>query len=543
MLKELTLEYRDRGFDTVSVTTPVQTISNAIVKIQIFEGTLASIKITGNHYFSSNNIMRSLPGLKTNIILNSKLFQPELDRANANQDRQVYPQIGEGPDTDTTALTLVVKDRLPLHAKVELNNQNSPGTPDLRVNSSAVYNNLWQLDHSLGVQYSFSPELYKQGSQWNFYDLPLVANYSAFYRLPLGNPGSIADVVAANPGSFGYNEGTRKFNLPAPSGLPELNLYASRSTIDTGVEAGMIQSVLDIPGVRQVTQQNFQQDLTVNEDVGFRLSGPLPQAFSWSSTWSSGLDLKTYELTSAKTNVFNFAEFTFDQNGNPLPPIISSVSSPVPLTMHFLQYLPVAFHYDGSMRDPLGTTAFDLGLSVNAWHSGSLQNLQNITGSTQSRGHWVILTPSLSRDINIHENWILSLRADGQWASEPLISNEQFGAGGIASVRGYHEGEIFGDTGWHVSVEQKTPPHIVGFVNGNVPLTIRGSIYMDYAQTFLLDPQGRPARTPLWGTGFGVVGSIGTDWEARFWFSLPLLNAGTVERDQPFFNFSLTAQF
>ena len=32
MLKELTLEYRDRGFDTVSVTTPVQTISNGIIK-------------------------------------------------------------------------------------------------------------------------------------------------------------------------------------------------------------------------------------------------------------------------------------------------------------------------------------------------------------------------------------------------------------------------------------------------------------------------------------------------------------------------------
>ena len=185
MQKELTMEYRLRGFDTVSVTIPQQRMTNSMLKLAIFEGTLASIRIHGNRYFSSNNVMRALPGLKTNIVLNSKTFQPELDRANANQDRQIYPQIGQGPDVDTTALDLMVKDRLPLHAKVELNNQSSPGTPDLRVNTSAVYNNLWQHDHSLGVQYSFSPETYKAGDQWDFYDRPLVANYSAFYRMPL----------------------------------------------------------------------------------------------------------------------------------------------------------------------------------------------------------------------------------------------------------------------------------------------------------------------------------------------------------------------
>ena len=124
-----------------------------------------------------------------------------------------------------------------------------------------------------------------------------------------------------------------------------------------------------------------------------------------------------------------------------------------------------------------------------------------------------------------------------------MISNEQFGAGGIASVRGYHEGEVFGDTGWHVSLEQKTPPHVVGMVAGQLPLTVRGSVYMDYAETYLLDPQGRDGRTALWGVGFGTVASLGSYWEARFLFSLPLLDAGTINAHEPFFNFALTAQF
>ncbi len=54
------------------------------------------------------------------------------------------------------------------------------------------------------------PQQYKTGNQWPFYDLPLVANYSAFYRLPLDNPSSIENVIANNPGNFGYDEATRQ---------------------------------------------------------------------------------------------------------------------------------------------------------------------------------------------------------------------------------------------------------------------------------------------------------------------------------------------
>jgi hypothetical protein len=59
----------------------------------------------------------------------------------------------------------------------------------------------------------------------------------------------------------------------------------------------------------------------------------------------------------------------------------------------------------------------------------------------------------------------------------------------------------------------------------------------------LLDPLGRPGSTALWGTGFGGVAAIGSYWEARFLFSVPLLKTSTTGAYEPFFNFSLTAQF
>jgi len=539
---DMQMEYRNRGFPTVTVTIPQQQLTDGIVKIRVFEGRLSDILVTQNRYFSSNNVMRALPGLRTNIILNSALFQAELDRANANQDRQIYPMLQPGPEENTTALNLQVKDRLPLHAKVELNNQNTPGTPDLRLISSASYQNLWQLGHSVGVQYSFSPESYRTSGQWPFYDLPLVANYSAFYRLPLGNPEPVAEAVARQPESFGYDEASRKFRLPPSSGAPELNFYASGSTDDTGLMTVNQKTLVETDAVT-VQRKDVQQDLTVNGDVGFRLSEPLPSAGGFRSTVSVGPDWKSYSFNSVKTNSFIFTTIIRDQNNNPVQTNVAVDISPVPQTDRLLDYVPVAARYDASLSDGLGTTRFGLGVSANAWYSGSQSNLQIISLSKESTGHWVALTPSLVRDLRLWTNWVMTVRADGQWASQPLISNEQYGLGGVNTIRGYHEGEVYGDTGWHVSIEQGTPTRVLGVVYGKSRLAVRGMLYMDYGEVYLLDPNGRPRSTSLWGTGVGVVATVGSVWEARFLFSMPLLNAGTTSAMSPRFDFSLSAQF
>jgi hemolysin activation/secretion protein len=542
---DLQLEYRDRGYPTVAVSLPQQQITNGYVKIRVFEGTLADIKVANNHFFSSNNIMRALPSLHTNILLRGPVFQAELDRANLNQDRQIYGEMQPGPTPDSTDLILNVKDRLPLHAKVELNNQSSPGTPELRVNSSATYNNLWQREHSIGVQYSFSPQSFKPKDSWNFYDLPLVANYSAFYRLPLSSVEDVQDSITVAPGNFGYDEASRKFRLPPGSGRTELNVYASRSTIDTGLEQFPAEQIYNVPGVRQVFRQDVQDDITVNNALGFRLSLPLRQVAGWQSTFSAGFDYKTYDLTSGKTNVFNFTEITLNSFGQPNPPVVSSVFSPVPQTTRSVQYLPFSIRWDGSRPDKYGATSLGLGYSPNIfgpYFSGANQ-FQSAAGSTKADGYYHIFTPSLTRDQVLYKDWRLLVRLDGQWANQPLISNEQFGIGGVNGVRGYREGEIFSDTGWRITSEIKSPAHIVGIAYGKNPLLVRGSLFMDYARGYLLDPNGRPDHASLWGTGFGAVATVSPHWEARFLFSWPLDSTVLSESGQPRFDFGLSVQF
>lgn len=540
-LTDLQTVYREHGFATVSVTLPQQTLSDKIVRIRVFEGRLEEITVVNNHYFSSNNVMRALPSLRPNMILTAPIFQAELDRANANQDRQIYPAIEPGLLEGTTMLKLDVKDRFPIHAKTEFNNQSSPGTPELRVNSSAEYKNLWQLEHSLGVQYSFSPEAYKRGDQWNFYDRPLVANYSGFYRLPLGDPEAVANTMSAST-RFGYDEATRKFNLPPPSGQAELNIYASRSAIDTGLQTVFSTNVLpNEPGVRTIFEHDLQQDITINQDIGFKLSTPLSEIQNWTPVLSGGVDFKTYESTSAKTNDFLFTEF-FPQPDGTFIVRHFTLPSGRPPTHRMFDYLPLSVRLDASKADSAGTTSFSLGVGGNVWHSGSVSNLQGITGSKKSSGYWATVNPSVSRDFIMPKGWTLSLHVEGQWSSEPLISTEQFGSGGVNSVRGYHEGEVFGDTGWRLDVDLKTPPHVVGIAYGKQPLTIRGSIFADYSQTYLIDPLG-VGRVTLADAGVGWVTSIGSHWETRFLFAVPFERTPTTPPFRPKFSFSLIGQF
>jgi hemolysin activation/secretion protein len=575
VVEQLQGAYRERGYVTVVVGLPQQKLTNETVKLQVTEGRLADINVTGNRYFSSNNVMRALPSLHTNMLLNGPVFQAELNRANGNQDRQIYPLVGPGPEPGTSDLTLKVKDQLPLHGKTELNNQSSPGTPDLRVNSSAVEDNLWQQEQSLGVQYGFSPEVYKREDQtMNFYDLPTVANYSAFYRLPLGNQEPVESLIDNNPDSFGYSEATRKFNLPPLSGRPDLTLIASRATIDSGLNTIANNTyTTSFTNNNQAYQESINEptvheDLTVNEDLGAHFSLPLQAYDSFQSVLSGGLDFKNYQVSSLETNTFIVNGEEIDYNTSPASsiPIHYTVNSPVPYTVKQIQYLPLTLRYDGNWRNAIGPATFGLGVNANLWFQSvttqtatstdtngishttttylrGVDSLQEITGSEKSFGHWVVLNPSFSQQIMFYTNWVTTVRADGQWASEPLISNEQFGIGGVNSVRGYHEGEVFGDTGWHVSLEQQTPPHLVGIVDGNLPLIIRGSVYMDYATVYLLDPQSRQDRTDLWGAGFGLAASLGPHWQGNFLFSLPLIGTTATPRCQPLLNFSLTAQF
>jgi hemolysin activation/secretion protein/AraC-like DNA-binding protein len=574
-LADLQMSYRERGYVTVSVGLPQQKLTNATVKVKVTEGRLAAINVAGNRYFSSNNVMRALPSLHTNLLLNSHVFQRELDLANASRDRQIYPVVGPGAEPDTSELTLKVKDQLPLHARLEVNNQHTPNTPDQRASFSAQYDNLWDLEHQIGLQYSFSFNNYKAGNESVFSPLddPLVANYSGYYRMPLGRTTAVQDQIDANPGRFGYDEVTHKFSLPPAADRPELNIYASRSTSDTGVQYGPSQLLTSPTNLLVLVSRDSGQNITLNEGVGGRLSVPLPQIFKLNSTLSAGLDFKRYQMLSFNSNNF-VSSFTYTNGTLGSTTIGDSVSSPQPNRYTTLIYLPFNVGWNGSLPDALGTTFFNALANFNALPIYSdvtgLVNVTNITATTtniatesrQFHGHslsGIAYTPNARSDYvtlqlgadriqTIYKDWSVKLHADGQWANGALFSNEQYALGGSTSVRGYTDGEFYGDTGWRITIEPQTPLFNIGMVGNEgyeAPCWLRSSVFMDYGEAYLLQepPGGGSDRARLWGVGWNLTANIGSHLDARLTVACPLLATTLTQVGDIHIYFGVGAQF
>ena len=579
LMGELLMAYRERGFVTVSIFPPSgQKLTNATVKLQVTEGRISNINVQGNTFFSTPNVLRALPSLHTNMMLNSHVFQAELDRANANRDRQIYPVVSPGPEPGTTALTLNVTNRLPLHARGEINNIVTPGTPDTRAFFSAQYNNLWNLEHQAGVSYTFTPVNFHAANgdyYWWPLDLPLIGNYSAYYRIPLGPQKSVQQQIDDGNGKFGYNEVTHQFQMPPPSGRPELTVYASRSVVDTSVKFSNYKTIIGATNpLLSIVSFDTGQNITANGNVGGKLSWPLPQWGRLASSLSAGMDFKHFQQSSYNSNNF-VATTLFTNSDGSVTPIQSLVSSGQPVLRTEIYYLPMNVGVNASIPDRWGQTYFNAqanfnlatmdGLArtiatenVTVTNSSGARTNRTITVTKDTRGGlskiagdptvhdgFITLQFGLDRQQRLYKDWNVKLHADGQWANGHLFSNEQFGMGGSVGVRGYQDGEVYGDAGWRISVEPQTPLIQFGAVDGNAPVWLRGSVFVDYGQAIMLGDGYFPRYASLdgpvlphtkadpnvldfLGAGWSISANIGSHFDGRFTMAFPLTNPGYV---------------
>lgn len=93
-------------------------------------------------------------------------------------------------------------------------------------------------------------------------------------------------------------------------------------------------------------------------------------------------------------------------------------------------------------------------------------------------------------------DWRIGGRVTGQWADSRLLPSEQFAVGGHQTVRGVEERAVFGDGGWHASVELLSPAVRWGRAAGGV----RFVGFIDHAETWREGGSGES----LSGAGLGV---------------------------------------
>jgi len=150
--------YRDKGFQTVSVQIPVQHARTGVIVLQVSQGEVGRLRVTGSRYFSIDQIKREAPSLQEGASPNFTQVTHDLVVLNQLSDRRVTPTLRAGEIPGTVDVDLNVKDTSPLHGSLEVNNRYSASTTPLRLNGSVSYDNLWQLEHAIGFSFQLAPE-------------------------------------------------------------------------------------------------------------------------------------------------------------------------------------------------------------------------------------------------------------------------------------------------------------------------------------------------------------------------------------------------
>lgn len=422
----LEMAYHTAGYLTVLVDIPEQTVKSGIVRLRVTEGKVSKIRVVGSHYYDLGRILAKVPELAEGSVPYFPNVQKEMADANSMPDLKVTPVLRPGVTPGSVEADLRVDDNLPLHGSLEANNYASPNTQPLRIIGMLRYDNLWQENHSMSLQYQTAP---KNPSE--------VTVYSGTYLIPLNSGNQLA--------------------LYAVSSHSNVAAVGDTTLLGQG----------DIFGVRWVVPVALGQ--------GFYHSVTL------------GVDYKN----------FNNDTLLSGSNTGHTP----------------ISYIPLSVAYSGSTQDGKGG-ANDYSATINLKFRGVGDQMTDCNGQTDTQfdcmrygaqANYMFLRVGIDHTEPMPWGMSVFVRFDGQLASGPLISYEQFVAGGTDSVRGYYAAEQAGDNAVRGSIEVRGPQWGEGKLNDLHLLA-----FVDAAKLTVIDPL--PSQTASFN-----LSSVGIGLRSQAW--------------------------
>jgi hemolysin activation/secretion protein len=362
-------------------------------------------------------VIAKLPAATPGTVLQLSKLQEQLGAVNTETpDRSVVPILKAGTAPGTVDLSLKVNDTLPLHGSVELNNQATLDTRELRTILNLSYNEMFGRLDSLALQYQFTPQEVDQVRVWG-------VNYTA-----------------------------QAFD----SGLqPSLSYVNSNSNVPTPGALGVL-------GIGEITSAKLGYPL---------LSSP-------ASTQS----------VSVETDYKHFRNL-INQN--------ATTALDTPIT-----YLNLSAAYSALWRSDFDTTTFTAAVNAGPRHLvGNQSSFEN--DRYKGRANYFDLRADLATTLKLPAGFGLRLRAAGQGAADPLITNEDYSLAGIDGVRGYLEAEELVDKGAKGTIQLTSPGvHWRDLVLGDV------YSFFDGGKGSIIDAlpdQPRTFRLRSWGFGLDLL--------------------------------------
>jgi len=419
---ELEAAILNAGYSFNRVVLPPQTLQAGVVQLKITQIKLANIEIEGNHFFSNENIIHSIPGLVPDTVPDTRQLARQLIVANNHPSKSVTIRMKQSKKPESVDAVLNVQDQRPWQIFSVLNNIGTSKTGRLRFSAGGQHNNLLGFDDSLTASYTTSPGNTSDVKQWGLN-----------YRIPV----------------YKYSG--------------EFNFFYSRSDVDSGT----VQSVFDVSGAGKFLGGSYTHTFLNRKNYRHRMS--------------VGVDDK------------------FFQNN------VAFLGAPIGIDV---RSRPLMLSYFGEYQMEKSQIRFNIS-HVRNLNGGNLNSSTTYAASRAgAQQDWDVVRYNATYNRALSKNWLLKFSWNGQWSNEPLISGEQFGIGGVNSVRGFEERAVTGDRGDQATVEFSRP-----ILNNNTQVRL----FTDIGHIKVISPAaGQVASQTLASIGAG----ISWRWKDKLSFSL-----------------------
>ncbi len=434
--------YIERGYITSGALIPPQTLGGGVVKIQVVEGSLEAINITGTKKLYPSYI-RDRIAIRTGKPLNQQQLLRALQLLQLNPLIQsLSAELATGSRPGTNILEVNVTEAQTAHIQLLTDNGRSPSVGSFRRQVQANEANLLGLGDSLSVAYSNT-----DGSN------SLDTNYT----LPL-NP---------RDGTLSFSYGTSASDV----------IERPFNVLDINASSRYYELTLRQP-VIQTPNQEFALGLTAARR-------------------------ESEALFSDEGRIIAFPSLGADERGR------TRVSA-----LQFFQEWTAR----NSNQVIAARSQFSLGV-------GALNSTINETEpdsrffSWRGQAQWVRL---LAADT------LLLVRTDVQLADRALVPLEQFGLGGINSVRSYRQDALLTDNGAFASAELRLPIYRVP----QQRLVVQVAPFVDLGTTWNNSStvDNTSESNTLASLGLGLRCQWGDDLTARLDWGIPLVDIPSGDR-------------
>jgi hemolysin activation/secretion protein len=486
--------YDSDGFLTVAVTIPQQTIEAGQVRLQVIEARLGAVNIQneGVRWFNDKSVHELTPSLTPGAMVRRQDLEADMTAANSNPDRKVRPVLKSGSEPGTVDLDLVVDDRIPLHGTVTFDNEHTPGSPDYRLNNEIRYGNLWGLEHEASVFYQFSPienfsDVQIVGGTYRA-PMPWSPQQSLFYYVVYSNT---KNGLVTAPGLAALGNGIN-MGLRYQIGLPTFaELEGFTHQLSIGVDRKDVRNTVASPTASIVTPITY-----------------LPFSIDYTGTWIGDEVLASLRLGVS----FNRTGLIPGDSKENFQANRGGVNPDNPVTGNY----------------GIGSFSLDCALRIPS------------LVQTLAAGHPIALAKP---EKSFADDWTFNVRTRGQVATQPLIPTEQLAVGGVDSVRGYLQSELFGDNGIGAQFEIRAPT-LHNFFGGYAKETAQFVVFYDAAVLYTLSAgEGQLPKQDIQGYGVGLRAGLFDHINAQIFVGVPRESTPSTQADSPRYHLQFSAGF